>query len=148
MTRRWLLTAHGMSLSEKYPPNTELGVSGWHALSADRLARFQAVLSAGDAEGRRRMLYLSLLPMLLNDLDLSEDFSVSINYGFDRIRFLPMPEPQRPVRARFVVLRISPRAGRNWTRTRVSFEARGDESPFMTADWLAAVSMDSSGSPW
>ena len=132
-------------MSERYPPDTELGVSGWHSLSAERLAKFRAVLPVGDGEDDvRRMLYLSMLPMLLNDLDLPEAFLVSINYGFDHIRFDRLPALDQPVRARFVVSRISWRLGRNWTRTRVLFEAHDDDEPFMTADWLAAVSTEPS----
>ena len=62
--------------------------------------------------------------------------SASINYGFDRIRFIaPVPGGTR-IRAHFILSEAAPRGQGEMLRFAVTVEVEGQEKPALTADWL------------
>jgi acyl dehydratase len=65
-----------------------------------------------------------------------EGETASINYGFDRIRFIaPVPGGAR-IRGHFTLKDAKPR-GTGWMlRFGVEVEIEGREKPALTADWL------------
>ena len=82
-------------------------------------------------------LTLSLLPVMAYEV-LSDlvDGALSINYGFDRLRFLaPVPAGAR-VRGRFTLAEATMRApGRLMLATDVKIEIEGHEKPAIAAIW-------------
>lgn len=62
--------------------------------------------------------------------------TASLNYGFDRIRFIsPVPGGAR-IRGHFTLADATPR-GNGWMlRLAVSVEIEGTDKPALTADWL------------
>ncbi len=136
------LVSEKTAFAKRYPRGTELGTTRWYTLSDARMQQFCQVLLVSDSGPVTQMLHLSMLPMLLAELKLPTGWLIGINYGFDRIRFLRMPAPDEPVRARFVVASISERMGKFWVRTNVTFEAQGNADLLMTAEWLAVIGID------
>ena len=82
-------------------------------------------------------LTLSLLSAMACDAVPLTD-ALSVNYGFDRIRFLsPVPAGSR-VRARFAVARVEERVpGETTLHWDVSVEVEGAERPALVARWLS-----------
>ncbi|MEM9577273.1 MAG: MaoC family dehydratase [Pseudomonadota bacterium] len=101
-------------------------------LDADvgRAAGFDGTVAHG-------FLTLSMLSaMSYQVLPRMEGETASLNYGFDRIRFIaPVPGGAR-IRSHFTLTDAQPR-GRGWMlRFGVTVELEGSEKPALTADWL------------
>jgi acyl dehydratase len=134
---------------------TELGVSGWHAVSQDMIDRFAEV--TGDPQFihvdparaaaetpfggtiAHGFLTLSLMSRLRQEaIPPIEGQAMGINYGFDKLRF---PSPVRAgarVRGRFVLGSVNPRAGGELLlRYDVTVEIEGEAKPAIAAQWLA-----------
>jgi acyl dehydratase len=129
-----------------------LGASEWVELSQTRINGFADLTEDWqpihlDPEAGRRagfggtvahgFLTLSMLSVMSYQvLPKLEGETASINYGFDRIRFIaPVPGDAR-IRGHFRLEEASPR-GENWMlRFAVSIEIEGTEKPALTADWL------------
>lgn len=131
----------------------EVGVSAW--LLVD-----QAMIDAfADATGDRQFIHvdperaaqtpfgstvahgfltLSLLPRLAAwTLPVIEGRAISINYGFDKVRFVAPVRSGSCIRARFVLVDVSKRApGEVLTRYTVTVEIDGEEKPALVAEWL------------
>lgn len=132
---------------------TTLGTSRWFEIGQDRIDRFADVTEDWqfihlDPERAARAgfggtvahgyLTLSMLaPMAYDALPDMEGMRASVNYGFDRIRFLaPVPSGAR-LRARFDLLEVMPKgAGRMLARLAVTIEIEGQDTPAVSADWL------------
>jgi acyl dehydratase len=131
---------------------TSLGTSEWVDLSQARINAFADLTEdwqpihldpdAGRGAGfggtvAHGFLTLSMLSVMSYQvLPKLEGETASINYGFDRIRFIaPVPGDAR-IRGHFRLIEASPR-GENWMlRFAVSIEIEGAEKPALTADWL------------
>lgn len=91
---------------------------------------------------------LSLLTAFLADVKpwRSQDASggkgakVSVNYGFDKVRFLaPVPVGSR-VRGRFALKRVEPAGpGRTLSCMECVVEIEGQDKPALVAEWLGLV---------
>ena len=84
------------------------------------------------------MLVLSLIgPMGSATLPLIRGRVMSINYGFDRVRFIaPVPVGSR-LRSRFILSEINRRrSGQILTHYAVSVEREGSANPVAVVDWL------------
>lgn len=83
-------------------------------------------------------LTLSMLaPMAYDALPEIEGMRASVNYGFDRIRFLAPVRSGARLRARFDLAEVAPRgADRVLARFVVTMEIEGGETPALSADWL------------
>jgi acyl dehydratase len=83
-------------------------------------------------------LTLSLLsPMSQDARPRVAGVTMSLNYGFDRVRFLsPVPAGAR-IRGRFVLLSAEETApGEATLRWRATVEIEGQERPALVADWI------------
>ncbi|ANY83792.1 hypothetical protein BB934_36820 (plasmid) [Microvirga ossetica] len=83
-------------------------------------------------------LSLSLLSrMAETGLPKIDGVTTSLNYGFDRIRFLnPVPSGSR-IRARFTLDKVTPRGGgQTLFHYTVEVEIEGSHRPALAADWL------------
>jgi acyl dehydratase len=129
-----------------------LGTSGWYEIGQGRIDAFADVTedwqdihldaragAAAGAEGTlaHGFLTLSMLSAMSYEvLPKMEGERASLNYGFDRIRFVaPVPGGAR-VRGHFTLVEATPRGGDLMLRLAVSVEIEGRERPALTADWL------------
>jgi acyl dehydratase len=63
---------------------------------------------------------------------------MAINYGSDKVRFLQPVKVNSEIRAQAMLLEVSAKApGQLLTKTRVSIEIRGEETPAMVAEILS-----------
>jgi acyl dehydratase len=130
-----------------------VGISGWLLVDQGMIDAF------ADATGDRQFIHvdpgraaqtpfggtvahgfltLSLLPRLAAEsIPAVEDRVMSINYGFDRVRFVAPVRSGSRIRARFVLVDVSERAPREvLTRYAVTVEIEGEEKPALAAEWL------------
>ncbi len=138
----------------------EIGVSDWLVVDQDLIDDFARVTrdhqfihvdparaaSEGPYAGTvaHGLLTLSLLPTLSESaLPKIAGIRSSVNYGFDRVRFLaPVPSGAR-VRARFRLKTINLRApGAVLTTWEVQVEIEGAERPAIVTDWLGLRYME------
>lgn len=89
-------------------------------------------------------LSLSLLSrMAETGLPVVEGATASLNYGFDRIRFLtPVPSGAR-IRGCFTLEKVTPRPGaQTLFQYKVDVEIEGGTRPALSADWLILTLSD------
>ena len=133
-----------------------LGQSDWVEISPQRIAGFADVTEdwqdihldaqAGRAAGfdgpvAHGFLSLSLLSKMSYDvLPEIDGQTASINYGFDRLRFLaPVPSGAR-VRARFVLQEAAPRGTQATSLLLdVTMEIEGQDKPARAALWRVMI---------
>ena len=131
----------------------ELGVSDWFTMDQPRIDSFAEVtedsqfihidpVRAADtifggtvAHG---MLTLSMMSgMAYGALPLIEGQSASVNYGFEKVRFITAVKSGARIRGRFVLADATIRGGdKLMTRFDVVVEIDGESRPALTADWL------------
>lgn len=131
----------------------ELGVSGWLTVDQAMIDAFAA--ATGDFQFihvdptraaatpfggtvAHGFLTLSLLPRLAaGTLPVIAGRTLSINYGFDKIRFVAPVRAGANIQARFVLLAIDERAPREvLIRYAVTVMIEGEEKPALAAEWL------------
>lgn len=133
----------------------EIGVSGWHEITQDRINRFAD--ATGDhqwihvdiARAAREMpggktiahgyLTLSLLPMLGAEIMRIEGVSRGINYGANKLRFTNMVPVGSRVRARQKLLAVEPKAGGLQLASEFTIEIEGQDRPALVAETLSLV---------
>jgi acyl dehydratase len=137
----------------------ELGVSGWLTVDQAMIDAFAAatgdhqfihvdpVRAAATPFGgtvAHGFLTLSLLPRLASTtLPVIEGRALSINYGFERIRFIAPVRARANIRARFRLLGIEERSPREiLSRYAVTVEIKDEEKPALAAEWLTLAVLD------
>ena len=137
----------------------ELGVSGWLCVDQSIIDAFAVatgdhqfihvdpVRAAATPFGgtvAHGFLTLSLLPRLAAAaLPVLEGRTLSINYGFDRIRFIAPVRAGANIRAHFVLLGIEERSPREiLSRYAVSVEIEGEAKPALAAEWLTLAVLE------
>ena len=133
---------------------SELGVSEWHTIDqkqidafADATGDFQFIHI--DPERAKRetpfggtiahgFLSLSVLPkMAYATMPTLNGASMSINYGFDKVRFLAPVRAGKRVRARFVLAEVTMKSRQELlARTATTLEIENEPKPALVADWL------------
>ncbi|MEM6888079.1 MAG: MaoC/PaaZ C-terminal domain-containing protein [Pseudomonadota bacterium] len=143
-----MLTREGLS----WQVGEVLGVSRWVPLSPARIAAFaevtedrqpihleaQAGVAAGfDGAVAHGFLTLSMLSTLSYDVLPTIDGScASVNYGFDRIRFIAPVPAGAQIRARFLLEALEPRGATTEMLTLgASVEIEGQSKPALDALW-------------
>ena len=106
----------------------------WQPIHLDPSAAKAAGYTATVAHG---FLTLSMLSKMIYDvLPGVEGESASINYGFDKVRFIAPVHAGDKMRARFSIAETQPR-GPDWMlRIDVAVEIENRERPALIADWL------------
>lgn len=130
----------------------QIGLSDWMQMTPERVAAFaratedhQAIHldpDAGRAAGFagavvHGFLTLSMLSaMSYIALPPVKGQSASVNYGFDRVRFVAPVPVGAGIRGRFVLSSAEPRSdGGLMLSLRVTVEIREEERPALSADW-------------
>lgn len=132
----------------------ELGVSSWHTIDQKQIDIFAEATNDHqfihvDPERAKRetpfggtiahgFLSLSVLSgMAYEAMPALEGSVMSINYGFDKVRFLTPVRAGKRVRARFVLAEATQRAANELlARTNTTLEIEGEAKPALVADWL------------
>ncbi|WP_458756344.1 MaoC family dehydratase [Afipia sp. TerB] len=132
----------------------ELGVSSWHTIDQKQIDIFAEATNDHqfihvDPERAKRetafggtiahgFLSLSVLSgMAYEAMPALEGSVMSINYGFDKVRFLTPVRAGKRVRARFVLAEATQRAPNELlARTNTTLEIEGEAKPALVADWL------------
>ena len=133
---------------------TELGLSEWHTVDQKQIDAFAHATNDHqfihiDPERARRetpfggtiahgFLSLSVLPaMAYATMPTLNGAAMSINYGFDKIRFLTPVRAGKRVRARFVLSEVTMKSPKELlARTATTLEIEGEDKPALVADWL------------
>ena len=86
------------------------------------------------------LLTLSLLPMMRNEIGvIPNGTGRSINYGYDKIRFLAPVTPGARIRTRVTLSAVTPRSNGFLIDTRNAVEMEGEDKPAMIADSLTLL---------
>lgn len=131
----------------------EIGLSNWHTITQLQIDQFAEI--SGDHQwihldqdrARRESPYgatiahgfltVSLLSMLINEaVDITGDYKLRVNYGFNRLRFTGAVPSGSRIRGRFALLSIKDvESGVEiaWTAT---VEVEGRDKPALVAEWL------------
>jgi len=136
---------------------TEIGVSAWHLVDQARIDTFAQVTEDHqfihvDPERAARetpfggtiahgFLSLSLMSVFAYEvLPAIEGTRMSVNYGFDKLRFVSPVRAGSRVRGRFTLAEATLRSPNELlSRTNVTVEIEGGEKPALVADWLGLV---------
>ena len=131
---------------------TQIGVSRWFEMDQDRIDAFARItedaqfIHIDPVRARETMfggtvahgmLTLSMLSAMAYDaFPALSGMKASVNYGFDKLRFVaPVPSGSR-LRAAFTLTDVTERSpGRLMASVDVSVEIEGHDKPALTADW-------------
>ena len=81
-------------------------------------------------------LTVSLLAPMMEDLD-KPDVQMSVNYGFNKLRFLTPVKSGRRIRGHFKLLELIEKRPGQWLQTvEVTVEIEGEDKPALIAEWL------------
>jgi acyl dehydratase len=135
----------------------EVGVSSWHLVDQSRINAFADVIEDYqfihiDPERAKRetsfgatvahgFLTMSLLSIMAYEvMPVVTGTTTSINYGFDRLRFISPVRAGSRVRGRFTLMEAKLRRPTElMSRTSVSVEIEGETKPALAADWLGLI---------
>jgi acyl dehydratase len=132
----------------------ELGVSGWHTVTQEKIDQFAEVTGDDqwihiDVERAKETPFggtiahgyyvLSLGPRFSYDMFTFEGFAFGLNYGLNRVRFpAPMPVGGN-VRMRAKLAAVEELPGGAQITTELTFEREGGDKPVCVAESLARV---------
>jgi len=134
----------------------ELGVSRWHLIDQTRVSAFAAETedfqfihvdperAAATPFGgtiAHGFLPLSLLSALLWEAcGEIRGAGLSMNYGFESVRFLAPVRTGRRIRGRFLLRACEPRRPGQWKLVLgATVEIEGEDKPALVADWLVLL---------
>jgi acyl dehydratase len=134
----------------------EVGVSGWIAVSQERIAEFAdatedrqfihidpeaAANTPFGATIAHGFLTLSLLSRMAAEAILIPDtVKLIVNYGLDRVRFLAPVRSGKRVRGRFTLESVDEKGSAQiLLRHAVTVEIEGEEKPALSAVWLTLL---------
>lgn len=135
----------------------EVGVSRWITVDQPMIDQFAATthddqwIHIDPARAARDTPYGSTIAHGFLTLSLASRFAydcfpmlpgqnTSINYGFDRLRFLSPVRPGARLRGRFVLSNVTQRNATEVLRdTALTIEIDGQDTPALVADWLGLL---------
>lgn len=134
----------------------DLEPSPWLSLDQERISAFaevtedrqfihvdpqKAKASAFGGTIAHGLLTLSMLPSLIEKtLPALEGMKASVNYGYNKIRFLAPVRAGKRVRATFVITEFSETGpGRYQLLTHITVEIEGESKPALIAEWISLV---------
>jgi acyl dehydratase len=87
------------------------------------------------------LLTLSMLPSLIEKtLPTLDGMKASINYGYNKVRFLAPVRSGKRIRARFVITDFSEAGeGRYQVITAITVEIEDEEKPALAAEWISMI---------
>jgi acyl dehydratase len=128
-----------------------IGTSDWFLIDQDRINKFADTTDDHqfihvDVEAAMKtpfggtfahgFLTLSLLPSLMNQLEKVE-VQITVNYGFNKMRFLSPVKTGKRVRGHFKLLELEEKRPGQWQQiTEVTIEIEGEDKPALIAEWI------------
>jgi acyl dehydratase len=131
----------------------QLGTSDWHEVTQERITAFAHAtddferIHLDDARGREAGLggtiahglyTLSLGPKFLYEIYALKGPSLSLNYGFEKVRFLSPVKVGSRVRMTATLASVAPIAGGRRVTITQTFEIEGQDKPAAVADAVVA----------
>jgi len=131
----------------------EIGVSGWHTIGQEQIDRFAEVTGDNqwihvDVERARRespyettvahgFLTVAMVSGLMREaVQITGDYKMRINYGFNRLRFPSAVPAASRIRGRFTLNSVKDVEGAVDFAWGVMIEIEGREKPALVAEWL------------
>ena len=131
----------------------EVGLSRWYLMDQERIGLFADVTEDQqfihvDPERAKAtpfggtiahgFLTLAMLSAMAQDaVPRVEGLTHSVNYGFDRIRFISPVGTGKRIRGRFELIAINVGAGEITQTLKVTVEIEGGEKPALVAEWIS-----------
>ena len=131
----------------------EVGLSRWFLMDQERIGLFADVTEDQqfihvDSEKAKAtpfggtiahgFLTLSMLSAMAEDaVPLVEGLIHTVNYGFDRIRFISPVSTGIRIRGRFKLIAIKVGAGEVTQTLKVTVEIEGSDKPALVAEWIS-----------
>ena len=141
-----------MQLADLKPKIGEvIGTSGWFMIDQDRIDHF-----ADDTEDHQFIhvnpeaakatpfggtiahgfLTLSMLSAMMDAME-KPAVQMSINYGFNKVRFLSPVKSGKRIRGHFKLLELEEKRPGQWQQTvEVTVEIEGEDKPALLAEWI------------
>lgn len=129
-----------------------LGTSDWYLIDQDRIDRFADTTGDHqfihvDPERAKEtpfrgtiahgFLTLSMLAPLLVSACERPAVRMSVNYGFDKIRFLAPVRSGKRIRGHFKLLALEEKRPGQWQQTvEATVEIEGEDKPALIAEWI------------
>lgn len=129
-----------------------IGSSGWYLLDQDRINAFaettedrqfihvnpeMAKATPFGGTIAHGFLTLSMLAAMMETALEKPDVQMSVNYGFNKVRFLSPVKSGKRVRGHFKLLELEEKRPGQWQQTvEVTVEIEGEEKPAMLAEWI------------
>lgn len=135
----------------------EIGVSSWHLVDQPRIDTYADVIEDHqfihvDPERAKKetafgttiahgFLTMSLLSIMSYEvMPVIAGTTMSVNYGFDKLRFISPVRSGKRVRGRFVLAEAKLRKPNELqSRTNVTVEIEGEDKPALVAEWLGLI---------
>ena len=130
----------------------EVGLSRWFLMDQERIGLFADVTEDQqfihvDSERAKvtpfggtiahGFLTLSMLSAMAEEaVPLVEGLIHSVNYGFDRVRFISPVSTGKRIRGRFELIAINVGTGEITQTMKVTIEIEGNEKPALVAEWV------------
>lgn len=131
----------------------EVGVSRWFVIDQDRIGLFADVTEDQqfihvDPEKAKAtpfggtiahgFLTLSMLSAMAEEaVPLLKGLTHSVNYGFDRVRFISPVSTGKRIRGRFELIAIKVDAAEVTQTLKVTVEIEGSDKPALVAEWIS-----------
>ena len=128
-----------------------LGSSDWFVIDQDRINHFADTTEDHqfihvDLEAAKAtpfggtiahgFLTLSMLAAMMEALD-KPDVQMSVNYGFNKVRFLSPVKSGKRIRGHFKLLEMAEKRPGQWQQTvEVTVEIEGEDKPALLAEWI------------
>ena len=129
-----------------------IGTSAWFLLDQDRINRFADTTEDHqfihvDPEAARAtpfggtiahgFLTLSMLSAMMATALEKPTVQMSVNYGFNKVRFLSPVKSGKRVRGHFKLLELAEKRPGQWQQTiEYTLEIEGEDKPALMAEWI------------
>ena len=129
-----------------------IGTSRWFEMSQDRINAFADATEDHqfihvDLEAAKAtpfggtiahgFLTLSMLAPMMDELPDKPDVTMSVNYGFNKVRFLSPVKSGKRIRGHLKLLELVEKRPGQWQQTvEVTVEIEGEDKPALLAEWM------------
>jgi len=130
----------------------EIGTSDWFEISQDRINQLadatedhqfihvdpeKAKASPFGQTIAHGFLTLSMLAPLMESAFEKPEVQMSVNYGFDKVRFLSPVKSGKRIRGRFKLLELAEKRPGQWQqKVEAAVEIEGENKPALLAEWI------------
>ena len=128
-----------------------IGTSDWYTIDQDRIDRFADTTEDHqfihvDPEAAKAtpfggtiahgFLTLSMLAAFMSELEKPR-VQMSVNYGFNKVRFLVPVKSGKRIRGHFKLLELAEKRPGQWQQTvEATVEIEGEDKPALVAEWI------------